>query len=733
MPISMCLETIPSAMHVGFFDRHRNSIEDRVYQESTHAEISEVASALEKQVVKLGDQATQLDSKLARAEQAAVQSEEKLQLELDRNVADLKEFASTLNTATETKNTEQLSDFRAEFSSEIASASRALETSITTLDSSVRLRLTQVDAQLKENEDMLKSTAARLLTTLDEATGRLSDGMDGKIITLKKWIDKVQSELDTIVQQIETDKRDMKTSLSLVDEQFAENATQLRTLSARVDADIVKGMQMLQTQLSTQESKMAGLIAQEHELISDLQTDLIAGITGLQNNMSDNKSQFTKDVTRIHSEINGLIENVDAKFNDEITHHSEMLKALCLEVAKDTDNKVGAVGDRLTTSISDIKKDILDLHSRADSLVDDHSTSVKILHDKFDEHADAHHEKVEETKSHLLIQHEEKHTQLSGRIEALLNQHDDHKNEVRDAVDQHKRSWEESHAKITAQHGSRVDALEAALHGKVESHYRSFEDRLQDHGTTAGNLRTDVEAVMRSVDQLRAAMNERWTKAEASIERSTDTKLKPIQGLIAESKSELSQLRQELHRAEDTFDEKLKDVKDTTKVQIRDETEMWKKHLDAAGTKQTTQTANLREKLLAEITSVSRALQSTSAEQQNINDTQRRKLDMLEGVDHRLDQKLAELATVNATMASAMSELKRERDADKAATDKQLQDMVLHVDQKQIAVVASCKNEVAERFNGVQQQLVTSSDDLRKKHEALKVRHTCMLCSCHRS
>ena len=36
---------------------------------------------------------------------------------------------------------------------------------------------------------MLKTTASRLLRTLDETTGRLGEGMDGKIIMLKKWVD----------------------------------------------------------------------------------------------------------------------------------------------------------------------------------------------------------------------------------------------------------------------------------------------------------------------------------------------------------------------------------------------------------------------------------------------------------------------------------------------------------------------------------------------------------------
>ena len=234
----------------------------------------------------------------------------------------------------------------------------------------------------------------------------------------------------------------------------------------------LQSVQSLQALLVVQENTLGGRIAQEHEYVGEVQAGLSASMAGLRSEMLENISLVAGEVTNTASELNGAIDAVDAKFGEEIGSQSEMFKELCLSVAKDTDDKVGTVDDRLTASLSDIKQDILDLHGRADRIAEGHSTAVELIYKKFDDHADAHHDKVESAKADLQGRHDERHSSMVEKLEALAGQHGSHKNEVREAIDQCSASWESLHSKHSSQQNQRVDALEVSHGLQLQSRWR---------------------------------------------------------------------------------------------------------------------------------------------------------------------------------------------------------------------------------------------------------------------
>ena len=107
----------------------------------------------------------------------------------------------------------------------------------------------------------------------------------------------------------------------------------------------------LQTQLAAQENTLVGRIALEREHTTEVAADGRAALTGLRSELLQSVSVVAGELTKVAGELNAAVDGVDAKLGAEVGQQSEMFKALCLEVAKDTDSKVGQVDGRLTATI----------------------------------------------------------------------------------------------------------------------------------------------------------------------------------------------------------------------------------------------------------------------------------------------------------------------------------------------------------------------------------------------
>lgn len=216
-------------------------------------------------------------------------------------------------------------------------------------------------------------------------------------------------------------------------------------------------------------------------------------------------------------------------------------------------------------------------------------------------------------------------------------------------------------------------------------------------------------------------MNDKLGAAKDSMERSIDTKLKPVQGQIVESQGELSKLKQLLNRAEDAFELKLTQATGATKAAFEAQTVAWKNDLETAGAAAAALSQNLRENLLAEFATLSRALQASTSEQQKLNEAQGFKTKEMEEAAYKLDQLVAAHSVrTDAQLSNATDELRQRLDADRTATERQLRELLGELDRRSTAVLQSCQKEVGDRFGDIQQQFTAASDGYRKKLESLK-------------
>ena len=172
------------------------------------------------------------------------------------------------------------------------------------------------------------------------------------------------------------------------------------------------------------------------------------------------------------------------------------------------------------------------------------------------------------------------------------------------------------------------------------------------------------------------------------MERSTDTKLKPIQGLLSESKTDVLALRQQLHRTEDTVDLKLSEAAGAAKAQLEAQAGSWQTNLDAAGAAQTSLVEKLRDKLLAEVATLSRQLQSATAEQAKLNGSQTAAVRALEAAGGKLEQALGEHAAHHGgQLANAVDEHKQQLATVHGASERQVKELAAEVDRKHTALL----------------------------------------------
>lgn len=438
----------------------------------------------------------------------------------------------------------------------------------------------QLDARVEELTGSVSSVHSSLTKNINAkeekiqlVIGKVGADSEASAAALKSQMEHIAAILAEARSRIETEARDGNAAGSALDEKYADVCDQLRTLLTHMDADHAAQLERVAVQAQeeyAQLNQQCGLLQKD---IASTKSDLI-----------DASNDASAQLESLKENVGGVIDDVEAKFVQEMATQSEKFGELCLQLGRNIDDKVSALSSNTTSRFEKLDADskaaltrtceslntrITEVQGSSKELLttvrdsttaelaairDDHGRSVGAASKALSDHATATEQALQRELQRTRTEVEQRST---AKLEAAINETH---TLVAETVHTSRRDLDKVINEQSAIAQARSEELGVSGRARLDKERDALQQRVTQLSQAQDERVTEVLAEMRTDrETFRVTLAGRITDTTESITRATDAKVQRLETAITASEQNLTRKHGEMETMVSTTGQTVRD------------------------------------------------------------------------------------------------------------------------------------------------------------------------------